>query len=318
MIKASNLRKEFTSVLAVDGVSFEVQRGEILGLLGPNGAGKTTSIRIILNILQPDAGEVTYDGHRFSYLVRNQVGYLPEERGLYRKSKLWDTILYFAEIRGMSAGSAKTEAYKWLQRFDLLSYKDKKVEELSKGNQQKIQFVISVIHDPILVVLDEPFSGLDPVNQILLKDIFLELKQRGKAIIYSTHQMDQAEKLSDMLCLINRGRVVLSGNVHDVKRRYGKNSVLVEYDGDGTFLPSMPGVRRSNVYQNAAELELEDGVVPQVILSYLNGRVDIRKFEVLEPSLNSIFIQIVGGADNGARNKELRSIRPALGGTAQA
>jgi ABC-2 type transport system ATP-binding protein len=314
MLKASNLRKEFTSVLAVDGVSFDVQRGEILGLLGPNGAGKTTSIRIVLNILQPDAGEVTYDGRRFSDPVRNQVGYLPEERGLYRKSKLWDTILYFAEIRGMSAGSAKTETYKWLQRFDLLSYKDKKVEELSKGNQQKVQFVTSIIHDPALIVLDEPFSGLDPVNQILLKDIFLELKQRGKAIIYSTHQMDQAEKLSDTLCLINRGRVVLSGNVHDVKKRYGKNSVLVEYDGDGTFLPLLPGVRRSNVYQNAAELELEDGVVPQVILSYLNGRIDIRKFEVLEPSLNSIFIHIVGGA----QNEELRTIHPTIGGTAQA
>jgi ABC-2 type transport system ATP-binding protein len=314
MLKASNLRKEFTSVLAVDGVSFDVQRGEILGLLGPNGAGKTTSIRIILNILQPDAGEVTYDGRKFSDPVRNQVGYLPEERGLYRKSKLWDTILYFAEIRGMSAGSAKTETYKWLQRFDLLSYKDKKVEELSKGNQQKVQFVTSIIHDPALIVLDEPFSGLDPVNQILLKDIFLELKQRGKAIIYSTHQMDQAEKLSDTLCLINRGRVVLSGNVHDVKKRYGKNSVLVEYDGDGTFLPLLPGVRRSNVYQNAAELELEDGVVPQVILSYLNGRIDIRKFEVLEPSLNSIFIHIVGGA----QNEELRTIHPTIGGTAQA
>jgi ABC-2 type transport system ATP-binding protein len=314
MLKASNLRKEFTSVLAVDGVSFDVQRGEILGLLGPNGAGKTTSIRIILNILQPDAGEVTYDGRKFSDPVRNQVGYLPEERGLYRKSKLWDTILYFAEIRGMSAGSAKTETYKWLQRFDLLSYKDKKVEELSKGNQQKVQFVTSIIHDPALIVLDEPFSGLDPVNQIFLKDIFLELKQRGKAIIYSTHQMDQAEKLSDTLCLINRGRVVLSGNVHDVKKRYGKNSVLVEYDGDGTFLPLLPGVRRSNVYQNAAELELEDGVVPQVILSYLNGRIDIRKFEVLEPSLNSIFIHIVGGA----QNEELRTIHPTIGGTAQA
>jgi ABC-2 type transport system ATP-binding protein len=316
MLKASNLRKEFTSVLAVDDVSFEVQRGEILGLLGPNGAGKTTSIRIILNILQPDAGEITYDGRKFSDLTRNQVGYLPEERGLYRKSKLLDTILYFAQMRGMHAGFARAEAYKWLQRFNLLGYKDKKVEELSKGNQQKVQFIISLIHDPALVVLDEPFSGLDPVNQILFKDIFLELKQRDKAIIFSTHQMDQAEKLSDTLCLINKGRVVLSGNVHEVKKRYGKNSVLVEYDGDGTFLPTLPGVRRSNVYQNSAELELDNGVVPQVILSYLIGRVDIRKFEVLEPSLNSIFIQIVG--EDANQPEELRHIQPTLGGTAHA
>ncbi|MEK9137170.1 MAG: ATP-binding cassette domain-containing protein [Bacteroidota bacterium] len=315
MLKATNLRKEFTSVLAVDGVSFEVQRGEILGLLGPNGAGKTTTIRMILNILQPDGGEITYDERRFSDLTRNQVGYLPEERGLYRKSKLWDTILYFAQIRGMNAGPAKAEAYKWLQRFNLLPYKDKKVEELSKGNQQKVQFIIAIIHDPILIVLDEPFSGLDPVNQILLKDIFLELKQCSKAIIFSTHQMDQAEKLSDTLCLINRGRVVLNGNVHDVKRRYGKNSVLVEFDGDGAFMSTMPGVRRANMYQNSAELELEDGFVPQVILSYLNGRVDIRKFEVLEPSLNSIFIRLVGGTGPDERKED---VSPSLGGTALA
>ncbi len=302
----------------MDGVSFEVQRGEILGLLGPNGAGKTTCIRVILNILRPDEGEITYDGRGFTDLTRNLVGYLPEERGLYRKSKLWDTILYFAGIRGMNPGQARTEAYKWLQRFNLVNYKEKRVEELSKGNQQKVQFIVSIIHDPVLVVLDEPFSGLDPVNQILFKDIFLELRQRGKAVIYSTHQMEQAEKLSDTLCLINHGRVVLSGNVHDVKKRYGKNSVLVEYDGDGSLLPSLPGVRRSIVYHNAAELELEEGVVPQVILSYLNGRVDIRKFEVREPSLHSIFMDIVGESDRELQRDRLRTIEPSLGGTAQA
>ena len=314
MLNATNLRKEFTSVLAVDGVSFSVERGGILGLLGPNGAGKTTSIRMILNILKPDSGEITYDGHGFSDIVRNQIGYLPEERGLYRKSKLLDTILYFAQLRGMHSGRARADAYKWLQRLNLLSYKDKKVEELSKGNQQKVQFVISVIHDPAFVVLDEPFSGLDPVNQVLFKDIFLELKQSGKAIIYSTHQMDQAERLSDDLCLINRGRVVLSGSVHEVKKRYGKNSVRLEFDGDGSFLPSLPGVRRSDVYPNSAELELDNGVVPQVILSYLIGRLDLRKFEVLEPSLNSIFIQLVGGED-WKQHEELRTVTPAFGGT---
>ena len=314
MLKATNLRKEFTSIRAVDGVSFNVERGGILGLLGPNGAGKTTSIRMILNILTPDSGEITYDGRPFSEMVRNQIGYLPEERGLYRKSKLLDTILYFAQLRGMNAGKARADAYKWLQRLSLVSYKDKKVEELSKGNQQKVQFVISVIHEPVLVVLDEPFSGLDPVNQVLFKDIFLELKQSGKAIIYSTHQMDQAERLSDDLCLINRGRVVLSGNVHEVKKRYGKNSVHLEFDGDGAFLPTLPGVRRSDVYPNSAELELDNGVVPQVILSYLIGRLDLRKFEVLEPSLHSIFIQLVGGED-GPRGDTIRAVTPSLGGT---
>lgn len=315
MLVASQLRKEFTSVLAVDGVSFEAQRNQILGLLGPNGAGKTTSIRMVLNLLKPDAGEITYDGRRFSETTRNIIGYLPEERGLYRKSKLLDTILYFAQMRGMEAGKAKAEAYRWLQRFNLLSYAERRVEELSKGNQQKVQFITSIIHDPVLVVLDEPFSGLDPVNQIVLKDIFLELKQQGKAIIYSTHQMDQAEKLSDTLCLINRGRVVLSGTVHDVKRKYGKNSVHLEFDGDGTFLQELPGVRRGNLFPNSAELELENGVVPQVILSYALGRLDIRKFEVLEPSLNSIFIQVVGGQDDGY---DTGTVGPALGGTRKA
>jgi len=299
MLKVASLKKEFGSVRAVDGVSFQVSRGEIFGLLGPNGAGKTTCIRMVLNILQPDAGVITYDGQPFSESVRNIVGYLPEERGLYKKSRLFDTVLYFATLRGMSPGTARAEAYRWFQRFGLLPHKDRRVEELSKGNQQKIQFIISIIHNPALVVLDEPFSGLDPVNQILFKDIFMDLKQRGKAIIFSTHQMDQAEKLSDTLCLIDRGRVVLGGTVRDVKKRYGKNSVHIEFDGDGGFMQSLPGVRRALLYERSAELELMDEIGPQSLLPHLINRIELRKFEVLEPSLHSIFIQIVGGDEHG-------------------
>jgi len=195
----------------------------------------------------------------------------------------------------MQPGVAKAEAYRWLQRFGLLAHKDRKVEELSKGNQQKVQFIVSIIHDPLLIVLDEPFSGLDPVNQILFKDIFLELKQRGKAVIFSTHQMDQAEKLSDRLCLINRGKVVLGGTVRDVKKQYGKNTLHLEFSGDGTFMQTLPGVRRAFMYPNSAELELEDGVTVQSLLVKIIDRVEVRKFELLEPSLHSIFIQIVGG-----------------------
>lgn len=295
MLKAFNLRKEYSSVVAVDGVSFEVGRGEILGLLGPNGAGKTTSIRIVLNILQSDGGHVMYDGKPFSDSVRDQVGYLPEERGLYKKSGLLDTILYFAGLRGMQRQHAKVEAYRWLQRFDLLSHKDRRVEELSKGNQQKVQFITTVIHDPDLVVLDEPFSGLDPVNQLLFKDAIMELKQRNKAVIFSTHQMDAAEKLSDTLCLINKGKVVLSGTVREVKKRYGKNSVHLEFDGNGSFMKELGSVRRALLYERSAELELNDGASTRDLLGEIVGRLEVRKFEVLEPSLHSIFIRIVGG-----------------------
>jgi ABC-2 type transport system ATP-binding protein len=294
MLKVSNLRKDFTTIRAVDGVSFEVQRGQIFGLIGRNGAGKTTTIRMVLNILQPDDGEITFNGKQYSNETRNLVGYLPEERGLYKKSKLIDTILYFAGLRGMQPAHARSEAHKWLQRFSLMSYANRKVEELSKGNQQKVQFITSIIHDPELVILDEPFSGLDPVNQILLKDILLELKQRNKAIIFSTHQMDQAEKLSDEICLINHGRVVLNGSVRDVKKRYGSNSVHLEFDGDGGFLRNLPGVRNAIMYENSAELQLSDGFSSQQFLPQIVIQLELRKFELREPSLQSIFMQTVG------------------------
>lgn len=294
MLKVSNLRKDFSTIRAVDGVSFEVQRGQILGLIGRNGAGKTTTIRMVLNILQPDLGEILYNGNTFSEEVRNLVGYLPEERGLYKKSKLMATILYFAQLRGMDSVKAASEALRWLERFELLPYKDKKVEELSKGNQQKVQFICSIIHDPQLVILDEPFAGLDPVNQILFKDIFLELKQRNKAVIFSTHQMDQAEKLSDEICLIDHGRVVLNGPVREVKKRYGSNSVHIEYEGDGAFLRSLPGVKNAMMYENSAEVQLEATYSSQKFLSQIVGRLEITKFELREPSLQSIFIQTVG------------------------
>ena len=300
MLKVSNLRKDFSTIRAVDDVSFEVQGGQILGLIGRNGAGKTTTIRCVLNILQPDLGEIHYDGQPFTEAVRDHVGYLPEERGLYKKSKLIDTILYFAQLRGMEAATARSEALRWLTLFELLEYKDKKVEELSKGNQQKVQFIAAIIHDPKLVILDEPFSGLDPVNQILFKDIFLELKQRNKDIIFSTHQMDQAEKLSDDICLIDHGRVVLSGSVRDVKKRYGNNSVHLEYEGDGAFLKLLPGVKSAMMYENSAELQLSDGFNSQQLLPRIVQSLELRTFELREPSLQSIFIDVVSEKEEKA------------------
>jgi ABC-2 type transport system ATP-binding protein len=304
MLSVQQLRKQFSTVLAVDDVSFDVPGGSIFGLLGPNGAGKTTTIRMILRILEPDSGTVTYDGTGFSEVTRDMLGYLPEERGLYKKSRVIDTLLYLAELRGMTRAKARMDAMHWLQRLNLADAAVRRTEELSKGNQQKVQFIGSVIHDPAIVILDEPFSGLDPVNQNLFKDILLELKQNGKAIIFSTHQMDQAERLSDALCLINKGRVVLSGTVRDVKKRHGKNSLHLEFDGDGSFLPSVAGVQNVILYEHTAEMELVAGIIPRDIITQINPRLELRKVELLEPSLHSIFIQTVGVPDAPLAAKE--------------
>ena len=210
MLKIKNLRKEYDSVVAVDGVSMEVKRGELFGLLGPNGAGKTTTIRTVLNIIQPDSGEITFNGKPFTEEMWNIIGYLPEERGLYRKSKIINTILYFAALKGFSVDQAKPLAFYWLERFGLKNEGYRKIEELSKGNQQKVQLILSILHRPELLILDEPFTGLDPVNQVLLKDILMELRQQNTAIVFSTHQMEQVEKMCDNICLINKGKPVLS------------------------------------------------------------------------------------------------------------
>lgn len=294
MLKVSNLRKSYATVVAVDGVSFEVQRGELFGLLGPNGSGKTTSIRTVLNIIAPDSGTITFDDKPFTEEMWNIIGYLPEERGLYRKSKILNTILYFASLKGMQASEAKGAAFRWLDRFGLKDSAFRKVEELSRGNQQKVQLIISILHNPELLILDEPFSGFDPVNQILLKDILMELRQQNVAVVFSTHQMEQVEKMCDNICLINKGKPVLSGSLRDVKQRYGTNSLRLEFEGDGEFLKKLPLVKRADVYQNYAELELVDIKKSRELLSKLDDKLSLRKFEIVEPSLNSIFINVVG------------------------
>jgi ABC-2 type transport system ATP-binding protein len=297
MLKIKNLRKEYDNVIAVDGVSMEVKRGELFGLLGPNGAGKTTTIRTVLNIIEPDSGEITFDGKPFTQEMWNRIGYLPEERGLYRKSKIINTILYFASLKGVPAPQARPLAFYWLERFGLKNEGYRKIEELSKGNQQKVQLILSIIHHPELLILDEPFTGLDPVNQVLLKDILLEVRQKNTAIVFSTHQMEQVEKMCDNICLINKGKQVLSGELYDIKKQYGTNSIHLEYEGDGEFLKDYGFIRRADVYQNYAELELTDISRASELLASLNGKLSLRKFEIVEPSLNSIFINVVGGPD---------------------
>jgi ABC-2 type transport system ATP-binding protein len=304
MLKAEHLRKQFATVLAVDDVSLEVKSGSIFGLIGPNGAGKSTTIRMLLNIIKPDSGTITYNGQPFSDSVRNQIGYLPEERGLYKKNGLLDTIIYFSTLRGISAAESKRKGMDWLERFNLQMYAKRKVEELSKGNQQKAQFITTILHNPDLVILDEPFSGLDPVNQIVMKDIFNELKQQGKAIIFSTHQMESAEKLCDELCLINRGKIVLEGTVKQAKQRFGTNSLHLEYDGDGKFLSSLPFVKKATIYENYAELSLNGDVSAKEILAAVLPKIELRKFEFVEPSLNSIFLDVVGSSVEEMENEK--------------
>jgi ABC-2 type transport system ATP-binding protein len=295
MLTVRNLRKEYDTVVAVDGVSLDVHRGELFGLLGPNGAGKTTTIRTVLNIIEPDAGEIAFDGKPFTPATWEIIGYLPEERGLYRKSKIVNAILYFASLKGIGPKEAKPLIAYWLERFGLTADAHRKIEELSKGNQQKVQLIISILHRPQLLVLDEPFTGLDPVNQVLLKDVLMELRQQNVAIVFSTHQMEQVEKMCDNICLINKGKPVINGAIADVKKRYGKNSVRLEFDGDAGFLRTAAGVRRADVYQNYAELDLADMSKTGELLALVNGRLDLRKFEIVEPSLNSIFLEVVGG-----------------------
>ncbi len=293
MLKVKELRKEFDGIVAVDNVSFEVQRGQIFGLLGPNGAGKTTTIRMILQIIKPDKGLILYDGKPFTPEQWNRFGYLPEERGLYRKSRVIDVILYFAGLKGIRGNEAHKRIFYWLERFGLQQDAHRKVEEFSKGNQQKIQLIIAFLHNPQLIVLDEPFSGLDPINQQLLKDIILELRQKNMAIIFSAHQMEQVEKICDSLLILKKGREVLHGSLTEVKRNFGTNTIRIEYEGHAEFMLSHPLVRKADVYHNYAEVELNDITQSNFFLKDIVDHLKIKRFEMVEPSLHTIFLHVI-------------------------
>jgi ABC-2 type transport system ATP-binding protein len=287
--------KHYGRVKAVDGVSFEVAAGRITGLLGRNGAGKTTTLRMITGILHPDRGRVELFGAGVAE-ARNRLGYLPEERGLYRKMRVLDHLLFFAEIKGRSPAVMRPSAERWLKRFELWEKRDAKVEDLSKGNQQKVQLAGALLFDPELVVLDEPGSGLDPVNVVLLRRLLQELAAEGRAILLSTHQMGEAEKLCDEIVLVHDGRVVKAGPLAEVKASGGRDAVHVEFDGEAAFLAELPGVASARVDTNRAELRLEPGADAQEILSAAIGRLRILRFEVVAPSLEEVFLEAVGGA----------------------
>ncbi len=294
-VSLRGVTKAFGDFRAVDGIDLEVPSGDVFGLLGPNGAGKTTTIRMIMDILRPDTGEVRVLGEKITDGLKNRIGYLPEERGLYRKMKVAEMLEFTGAIKGMSPAAARKAGLLWLDRLELGAWKDKKVEELSKGMQQKAQFVSAVLMKPELLILDEPFSGMDPVNQDLFKDVIVELNRSGTTILFSTHQMDTAEKLCKRIALIDRGKVAETGLLTEVKARYGKNSVLVEFEGDGAFLGSLPGVARVDDYGQYQEIRLVDGADPQELLRASVGRLRIRRFEIVSPTLHNIFIERVGG-----------------------
>ena len=294
-VEMANVYKSFARVEAVKDVSFTLAPGEVLGLVGPNGAGKTTTIRMLMDIIKADSGEIRIFGRPLEGNTKNEIGYLPEERGLYRRMRVSDSMTYLAALKNVPSTLARKRAEELLRQVDMLPHKDKKVSELSRGMAQIIQFLVTILHDPKLVILDEPFAGLDPVNRQLLKDIVLELKGQGKAIILSTHMMNEVEEMSDRILMIDNGSVVLYGNLGEIKWRYRNNSVFVECDGD---IGDVEGVAGRKDHGNYMELFLAGDTPPQRILDELVARkVRVNRFEVSTPSLNEIFLQVAGRGD---------------------
>jgi ABC-2 type transport system ATP-binding protein len=293
-IEAAGITKTFGAMRAVDNVSLEVEKGEIFGLLGPNGAGKTTTIRIILDIFKPDAGSVSILGGPMTEQKKNNIGYLPEERGLYQDIRLERALVYLSTLKGLSPAEARRRIEGWMERFDLIPHRKKRIKELSKGMQQKAQLIVTFVHRPELVIIDEPFSALDPVNTQMVKDLLREERARGTTIVMSTHQMHQVEALCDRLVLINRGQVVLYGSLAEIRRQYAGQDVLVRAD---TELPSdLPGVECMVRENGETRLQLSSGFTAQALLRELVQRsVPLEHFEIATPTLDEIFIQIVQG-----------------------
>ncbi|MDH4333799.1 MAG: ATP-binding cassette domain-containing protein [Chloroflexota bacterium] len=292
-----SVSKRFGPVLALDATSFSVEPGHIFGLLGANGAGKTTCMRIVLDILRPDSGSISWQGRANTDLPRRTWGYLPEERGLYLRMPVIEVLRFFAALYGVPAAQATAEVGEWLERFRIPHYRDRRVEELSKGNQQKIQFIAAILHDPEVLIMDEPFSGLDPVNVQLLKEAFLEMRDRGKTLIFSTHQMETVEELCESIAIVDAGRVVVSGTVRDVKRAMGRQVVRLateEADG-GDWVEQLPGVTLIRRGEDYLELQVRDGADPRSILAAAIARGErVTRFEIADPSLEEVFIEHVG------------------------
>jgi ABC-2 type transport system ATP-binding protein len=293
-LKLDGITKRFGSHTAVDQLSLTIPESEMFGLLGANGAGKTTTFRMILGLLNPSAGQISWDGKPIGYDASDKIGYLPEERGLYPKVKVRDQLTYLGRLKGMNKQAAQKEMNEWLERFKIPEYANKKVEDLSKGNQQKIQFITAVLHRPKLLILDEPFSGLDPVNVELLKEAVLDLKNGGTSIVFSSHRMEHVEELCQHLCIMHKGKPVVHGALKDIKRSFGRKNVIVHADFDLSYLKEFEGVTKYKPLFEGIELQVTGEEVSQEIMASLQGKGFVRKFELAEPSLNDIFIEKVG------------------------
>jgi len=298
-LEVKELSKSFDGVKAVDNVSFSVPEGSVFGLIGRNGAGKTTTIRMMMNIFIPDSGEIILRGSKPGTDFKERVGYLPEERGLYKKMRVWDTLLYFAELKGKTGRDVEKRAEMYLKKFDLMERKLSKLEDLSKGNQQKIQFITTILHEPDFIILDEPFSGLDPINTNLLKEIILELKEKGKVIIFSTHLMDFAEKMCDHLAMIDKGKIILSGSLADIKSKYSQRNISLSFNGNISFLKNHPMIEKIEDFGNSTGIRVKEESFTQDLLKMLlENNVTISKFNANEISLHEIFIELAG-RENG-------------------
>ncbi|HUD14458.1 MAG TPA: ATP-binding cassette domain-containing protein [Terracidiphilus sp.] len=294
IVELAGVTKAYENKIAVSELSLSIDAGQMFGLLGPNGAGKTSSIRMMMGITIPDSGRISLFEKPFARQSLERVGYLPEERGLYKKMKVIDQLVFFGRLHGLTSEEARKRSIAWAKRMEIDEVLNKKTEELSKGMQQKIQFIASLLHDPGLIVMDEPFSGLDPVNAALVEKTLLELKDQGKAILFSTHRMDQVEKLCDSICLIDHGRAVLAGRVREIKATYERNRVIVEFEGSSAFLNSEEIAEAKN-YSGHAEIRLKEHGNAQKLLQEAAAVATIYRFELVEPSLEEIFIQTVGG-----------------------
>ncbi len=302
VIQVKGISKSFGEVKAVDSLSLNIPRGVVYGILGPNGAGKTTTLRIILGILRPDEGEVSILGKPVDVSVLSRVGYLPEERGLYPKEKVLDVLVYLGELKGLSSIEAKSRALKYLEEFGLSSRVSSRIEELSKGMQQKLQFISVLLHDPDILILDEPFSGLDPINSEVLRERIMEERAKGKTVLFSTHILEQAEKMCDYVALISRGKKVVDGKLSEIKTKYGKRTIKIEFEGDGEVIKKIPHASL-RLYERFAEVETDLEV--NDVLRLIIDRVKVHRVERTEPSLNQIYISLVGGEGENLDNNKV-------------